>query len=230
VVFGETADLTDANAGSLVGATTWTYSEVARISATAKIVGSAVATFSELADLTGIGALRSAETVTFSESANLTNLNAIPGSIYNAAAWFPTASTVTISLWDPISSAPIAVDSASAVEVAGAGLYVWHSDKLTVQPVGYKEYVWVMTDSITEKGGVIRVNAMGVNDLMSFVMENGETYAEQMRLIRANAAGRIIQAADGSYGIRDAADSKDRIAGDDAANGGRDISSTDGTV
>ncbi len=60
------------------------------------------------------------------------------------------------------------------------------------------------------------------------LMENGETFAEQTRLIRADAAGKIVQAGDGSYAIRDAADSKDRIEGDDAANGGRDISATDG--
>jgi hypothetical protein len=38
-----------------------------------------------------------------------------------------------------------------------------------------------------------------------------------------------VQAADGSYAIRDAANSKDRIVGDDSANSGRDITSTDGT-
>jgi len=61
------------------------------------------------------------------------------------------------------------------------------------------------------------------------LIENGETFSEILRLLRANAAGKIVQAVDGSYSIRDAADSKDRIVGDDSANGGRDISSTDGT-
>ena len=74
-----------------------------------------------------------------------------------------------------------------------------------------------------------RINSMGVNDLMTFVMENGETFAEGFRIIRADAAGKINQAVDGSYAIRDAADSKNRIIGDDAVNNGRDITSTDGT-
>ena len=64
--------------------------------------------------------------------------------------------------------------------------------------------------------------------IFAHVMENSETFAEQIILNRAAAAGRIIQLADGSYRIRDAADSKDRITGDDAANNGRDISATDG--
>jgi len=77
-------------------------------------------------------------------------------------------------------------------------------------------------------GGLIE-GSITLADLENIVMENGETLAEQIRLIRANAAGKINQAGDGSYAIRDAADSKDRIVGDDSANGGRDISSTDGT-
>lgn len=77
-------------------------------------------------------------------------------------------------------------------------------------------------------GGLIE-GSITLADLENIIMENGESLAEQIRLIRADAAGRVIQAADGSYAIRDAADSKDRIVGDDAVNGGRDISTTDGT-
>lgn len=77
-------------------------------------------------------------------------------------------------------------------------------------------------------GGLIE-GSISIADLDNIIMENGETLTEQLRLIRAAAAGKINQAGDGSYAIRDAADSKDRIVGDDAVNGGRDISSTDGT-
>jgi len=77
-------------------------------------------------------------------------------------------------------------------------------------------------------GGLIE-GSITLADLENIIMENGESLAEQIRLIRADAAGRIVQAGDGSYAIRDAADSKDRIVGDDAVNGGRDISTTDGT-
>ena len=65
--------------------------------------------------------------------------------------------------------------------------------------------------------------------IFAHVQEGSETFEMAMRLIRADAAGRIIQQADGSYVIRDAADSKARITGDDAANSGRDISAVDGT-
>ena len=74
-----------------------------------------------------------------------------------------------------------------------------------------------------------QLTAADVAQLFNYVVEGTETFAEQMRLIRADAAGKIVQAGDGSYNIRDAADSKNRITGDDAANGGRDISATDGT-
>ncbi|KPK74247.1 MAG: hypothetical protein AMJ84_00220 [Acidithiobacillales bacterium SM23_46] len=80
-------------------------------------------------------------------------------------------------------------------------------------------------------GGLIegRISDADIANIFNYVIENNETFAEQMRLIRADAAGRVVQAGDGSYAIRDAADSKNRIEGDDAVNGGRDITNTDGT-
>lgn len=61
------------------------------------------------------------------------------------------------------------------------------------------------------------------------VMEDGETFEESQRLQRAAAAGIINQDASGVYQIRDKADLKNRIEGDDTANGGRDITATDST-
>lgn len=61
------------------------------------------------------------------------------------------------------------------------------------------------------------------------VMEDGETFEQSQRLQRAAAAGKINQNASGVYQIRDKADTKDRIEGNDAANGGRTITSTDST-
>ena len=149
--------------------------------------------------------------------------------IYSALGQFPTGSSVTITLYDPVTLAPVSLTNNVCEEIGTTGCYVWHSGKLTTQPVGYKEYVWVMTDTLTETCDIIRVNVMGVDDLFNYVVENDETFAMQLRLIRANAAGRIIEQSDGSYVIRDAVDSKDRIVGDDAVNGGRDILNTDGT-
>jgi len=157
-----------------------------------------------------------------------TNVSTGAGDIYNAAAAFPTGSTVTIVLYDPILLTAIPVDNDSCLEVESTGTYVWNSSKLTVEPTDYQEYIWSMTDGITFEDGVIRVNAMGVNDLMTYVMENGETYAEQIRLIRADAAGTVVQNASGAYGVRDAADSKDRITSGPGANNGRTVTATDG--
>lgn len=80
-------------------------------------------------------------------------------------------------------------------------------------------------------GGLIEgsIPAADIANIFAYIVENGESFEQVLRLIRADAAGKIVQAGDGSYAIRDAADTKDRIVGDDAANGGRDITSTDGT-
>lgn len=59
------------------------------------------------------------------------------------------------------------------------------------------------------------------------VMEDGETFEQSQRLQRAAAAGSIVQQPDGSYVIKSKDGLKDRIEGDDAANDGRTISTTD---
>lgn len=80
-------------------------------------------------------------------------------------------------------------------------------------------------------GGLIfgRLTAADVAQLFNYIVENGESFAEILRLLRAAAAGRIAQALDGTYIIYGADGSTPRIEGDDAVNGGRDISNTDGT-
>lgn len=59
------------------------------------------------------------------------------------------------------------------------------------------------------------------------IMEDGETFEQSIRLLRAAAAGSIVQQPDGSYVIKSKDGLKDRIEGDDAANDGRTISTTD---
>lgn len=83
-----------------------------------------------------------------------------------------------------------------------------------------------MTDGVSFEGGVIRIGPMSVNELMNYEMENGETFADQMLLIRANAAGDIVQQEDGSYVIKSADGIKNRIVGEPTDNGGRDITAT----
>ena len=80
-------------------------------------------------------------------------------------------------------------------------------------------------------GGLIfgRLTAADVAQLFAYIVENGESFAEILRLLRAAAAGNIAQALDGTYIIYGADGVTPRIEGDDAVNGGRDISSTDGT-
>jgi hypothetical protein len=78
-------------------------------------------------------------------------------------------------------------------------------------------------------GATVETSGLVDEIVFGHIMEAGETFAEQVRLIRADAAGDVDEPVDGTYAIRDAADTKDRIVGTQTANGGRDVSSTDGT-
>lgn len=83
---------------------------------------------------------------------------------------------------------------------------------------------------VTSGSGVTQQDKDDIEaQIFAHIMENSETFAEQVRLMRADSAGKIVQQADGTYAIRDAADAKDRITGDDSANSGRDITAVDGT-
>lgn len=80
----------------------------------------------------------------------------------------------------------------------------------------------------TNSAGLI-AGSMTIDDLESIVLEGTETMAETLRILRAAAAGSIVEQTDGSYVIKSRDGVTDRITGDDAANGGRTISATDGT-
>ena len=62
--------------------------------------------------------------------------------------------------------------------------------------------------------------------IFAHLMENSETFAEQVRLMRAEAAGSITKTGD-VHRIRDAADVKDRIVAT-ADETGRTVTATDG--
>lgn len=59
------------------------------------------------------------------------------------------------------------------------------------------------------------------------ITEDSETFKEAARLMRANAAGVVAQLGDNSYKIKSKDGSIDRIEGQLATNGGRDIIATD---
>lgn len=214
--------------GELAANPVISLSSVAALASVGELASAISITMSVAPSVTADGELLIAAALALSVTASIDGGGAI-GDIYNAAASFPTGSSVTIELYHPITLAAIAVDSDVCGELASTGLYVWNSSKLTIALTDYQEYVWRMTDGLTFEGGVIRINAMSIEDLFGRVMENGETYAEQIRLIRADAAGDVVQLADGTYKVKSADGLTDRIEGDDAANSGRTISATDGT-
>jgi hypothetical protein len=90
-----------------------------------------------------------------------------------------------------------------------------------LQPISQK----VITGS-----GVTQQDKDDIEDqIFARLVESGYTFEQLMRIIAAVAAGNINQNGAGVYQIRDINDTKDRIAGDDTANGGRDITAVDAT-
>jgi hypothetical protein len=76
-------------------------------------------------------------------------------------------------------------------------------------------------------GTTVDTDAVDHNLVFSHVLENGETFGDQAKLLRAAAAGTVVQQPDGSYVIKSADGTINRITGDDSANSGRDISAVD---
>jgi hypothetical protein len=79
------------------------------------------------------------------------------GDVFNAVGYFPTGETVTIELYDPLDKSLIALNSNECPENNVTGLYIWDTTKLTVQPTGYKEYAFKMTDGTSFVGGIINM-------------------------------------------------------------------------
>lgn len=68
-----------------------------------------------------------------------------------------------------------------------------------------------------------------VNAIFTYIVENGETFEEQLRLIRAEAAGKLLVSGT-TVTIRDAADGKDRITATVDNDGQRTAVTTDPDV
>lgn len=71
--------------------------------------------------------------------------------------------------------------------------------------------------------GLTGLSAQIATDVMAYIIETGYTFEQVMRILAAHAAGNINQDGAGVYQIRDLNNTVDRIEGDDAANGGRTI-------
>ena len=86
----------------------------------------------------------------------------------------------------------------------------------------------VWKDLIGTGGMTITDRGMG-RVLLTEPIEGAYNFEQMVRLISSEAAGKIIQALDGTYRVRDVSDTKDRFTGDDTANGGRDVTIADVT-
>ena len=79
----------------------------------------------------------------------------IVASLYNAIGYFTTGGSVTIVIYDLVDDSIVATSSDVCREIASTGVYVWGLDALTVQPNGYKQYGWRMTDGSTFDAGEV---------------------------------------------------------------------------
>ena len=77
--------------------------------------------------------------------------------------------------------------------------------------------------------GVSGISDATVQALMDYIVEAGFTYLQVYRILAAHAAGRIDVAGNNSYTIQGIDGSTTRIAGDDLVNGGRIITTRDGS-
>ena len=77
---------------------------------------------------------------------------------YNAVAEFPTGqSDVVIAVYDTALSiiagtlVPVTLTSGRCVELGTTGMYYWNSGNLAMQPNKTTEYLWQMTDGVTNE-------------------------------------------------------------------------------
>lgn len=119
----------------------------------------------------------------------------IYGGVYNAAGYFPSGSVVTIILYDPITGNVISLNNNSCVELGMTGLYVWDTSKLTTQPDGYKEYVWIMTDGITNAEGIINMGALTIEEHNKLMSLPTALSAQDKIDIASSVGSRVISGA-----------------------------------
>jgi hypothetical protein len=87
-----------------------------------------------------------------------------------------------------------------------------------------------LTTIIATGSGVTQQDKDDIEDqIFARLVEAGFSFEHVIRILAAHAAGTVNQLVDGSYAIRDINDTKDRIIGDDLVNGGRIITTADGT-
>jgi len=87
-----------------------------------------------------------------------------------------------------------------------------------------------LTTIITTGSGVTQQDKDDIEDqIFARLIEAGFSFEELVRILASHAAGDVDEPVDGTYEIRDLADTKPRISGTQTANGGRDVTAVDGT-
>lgn len=121
-----------------------------------------------------------------------------------------------------VSSLGVASETDEALEIVPlfsgqVGISTAHSTE-TALPISYQ----LAGDSTLTANDIQNI----VNAIFSYIVENGETFEQQLRLIRAEAAGHLTVSGN-QVGIRDAANTKDRITATTDINGQRTVVVTD---
>lgn len=92
---------------------------------------------------------------------------------------FPTAATVTITIYKLSDESTPALTSASCNEVGSTGVFSWNTSNITVQPTTRTEYLWVMTDGTSSQYGklFLGTDKVDIAGLVWDVTASGHTTA-----------------------------------------------------
>ena len=129
----------------------------------------------------------------------------------------PTGAAITDLVWDELLSAHTIVGSTGAgVAAAGSGGDPWS----TALPGAYGAGTAgkIVGDNID--ASIAGLNNLSLADIFTYVIENSETFEQQLRLIRGEAAGKV-GVSGATVTFRNSADSADRIVATTDANGQR---------
>lgn len=78
-------------------------------------------------------------------------------------------------------------------------------------------------------GSTVETSGLVDDIIFNRLIETGYSFEQIVRILSAHAAGDVDEPVDGTYAIRDINDTKDRITGTQTVNGGRNVTSVDGT-
>lgn len=70
-----------------------------------------------------------------------------------AVEWFNPGDTVTVSVYNLLGGASVALTSNACIEIGTTGVFRWSWDNITTKPTDYVQYLYIMDNGLTEQVG-----------------------------------------------------------------------------